>query len=160
TGAPASTPLGLGVTLTGDHVGTPAYMAPEQRGGGAVTAKADQYAFCVALHEALVGTRPVEGEPIAPEAPRFLRRLLARRLARDPDARHPSMDELLDDLARDPARTARRAALVIGVAAVVGALGWAAVARRGPSCSPSVATARLADAWSPARKDAVHAAFS
>lgn len=38
--------------------GTPAYMAPEQRTGGAVTMLSDQYGFCVALGEALTGARP------------------------------------------------------------------------------------------------------
>lgn len=35
--------------------GTPAYMAPEQRRGEAGDARADQFAFCVTLHEALIG---------------------------------------------------------------------------------------------------------
>jgi serine/threonine-protein kinase len=41
--------------LDGEHdvAGTPAYMAPEQRRGERVDARADQYAFCVALWEAL-----------------------------------------------------------------------------------------------------------
>ncbi|HKE17312.1 MAG TPA: serine/threonine-protein kinase [Kofleriaceae bacterium] len=47
------------LTATGAAVGTPAYMAPEQRSGRApVGARADQYSYCVALHEALCGARP------------------------------------------------------------------------------------------------------
>lgn len=38
--------------------GTPAYLAPEQRAGKPCDALADQYAFCVSLHEALVGALP------------------------------------------------------------------------------------------------------
>jgi serine/threonine protein kinase len=41
------------LTPAGATVGTPAYMAPEQRDGQEVDARADQYAFCVALSEAL-----------------------------------------------------------------------------------------------------------
>ena len=47
--------LGVQLTETGTQLGTVGYMAPEQAGAGEVTAKADQYAFCVALWEALWG---------------------------------------------------------------------------------------------------------
>src|SRR5262249_34290905 len=47
-----------GITRTGSVLGTPAYMAPEQWTGGTVGPAADQFAFCVALWEALAGTRP------------------------------------------------------------------------------------------------------
>ena len=39
-------------------LGTPAYMAPEQRAGGVVDARADQFSYCMALWEALHGSRP------------------------------------------------------------------------------------------------------
>ncbi|HKD42693.1 MAG TPA: serine/threonine-protein kinase, partial [Myxococcaceae bacterium] len=45
-------------------VGTPGYTAPEQLRGEAIDARADQYAFCVALYEALLGERPFEGKTL------------------------------------------------------------------------------------------------
>src|SRR5690606_13010853 len=41
--------------------GTLAYMPPEQRAGRHLDARADQFAFCVTLHEALTGRLP-DGE--------------------------------------------------------------------------------------------------
>ena len=45
-------------TVSGFVAGTPAYMAPEIVAGSAADARSDQYAFCVAMYEALVGERP------------------------------------------------------------------------------------------------------
>ncbi|HEX8113371.1 MAG TPA: serine/threonine-protein kinase, partial [Kofleriaceae bacterium] len=60
TAGGSSSPL-AGLTVTGSLLGTPAYMAPEQWSGGAVTPATDQFAFCVALWEALAGQRPYPG---------------------------------------------------------------------------------------------------
>jgi eukaryotic-like serine/threonine-protein kinase len=97
---PASDPRALSaITKTGSVIGTPAYMAPEQRTGAAVTAKSDQYSFCVALAEALLGHRPQYPADIDIEATSAtpLPVLLALRtgLAQAPEARHASMDDLL-----------------------------------------------------------------
>src|SRR5207249_4535271 len=105
------------LTSDGAIVGTPDYMAPEQREGRAVDARADQYAFCLALSRALGG-----GDAAMP---RWLRPLAQRGLAADADARHPSMDALLAALARGPLVTPRRAlalAAAVAVAAGVAAL--------------------------------------
>ena len=141
--AASSTLLGSKLTHTGQMLGTPAYMAPEQRAGGVVTAAADQYAFCVALDEALAGSG----------APRFLAQLIARGKRRDPSQRYPSMRALLVELVREPARTRQRVALIAAAVALIlaaVALVLAAVRMRDhwapPACGASKAE-RLTRAW-------------
>jgi WD40 repeat protein/serine/threonine protein kinase len=112
------------LTETGTIVGTPAYMAPEQHDGTRVDARCDQFAFCVALWEALYGKRPFPGVSVAelvaslkenriqsptdPDVPPWLNRVILRGLAIEPGARWPSMRELLVALSRDPQRVRRR----------------------------------------------------
>jgi serine/threonine protein kinase len=50
----------LNFTATGTLVGTPYYMAPEQHEGVPADTRADVYAFCVSLFEAVYGERPFE----------------------------------------------------------------------------------------------------
>jgi len=105
----------VGRTATGSLLGTPAYMAPEQWCGGAITPATDQFAFCVALWEAIAGDRPYRGSsaealraqiargPAAIDArhiPHRMRDPLCRGLDPDPARRWPSMAALLQQLAR------------------------------------------------------------
>jgi predicted Ser/Thr protein kinase len=115
--------------------GTPAYMAPEQWRGAPADVRTDQYSFCVALHEAIYGSRPVRGHvgpapdtlPLRATArvPPLVGRVIARGLEPTPDSRWPSMEALVGALreARRPFRTrtlVAAAALLLLTAAVWG----------------------------------------
>ena len=130
-------------TKTGAILGTPAYMAPEQWNGGPVTPATDQFAFCVALWEALAGQRPFRGGSMDElrtgvlagpaqlddnAVPRPLRAILLRGLAVDPAKRWPSMDALLAAL---QSRTHRRRRW--GLALVAGTVAYLIVRAVEPS---------------------------
>lgn len=133
------------VAGAGARVGSPAYMAPEQHRGEPASAAADQFAFCVALHEALYGTRPFAGAshdelasavlagrvvdpPRNARVPPWLRTVIVRGLRVDPQARFASMDALAAALGRDPTR-ARRTWIAVAALAGVAGIGLARHAR-------------------------------
>jgi tetratricopeptide (TPR) repeat protein/predicted Ser/Thr protein kinase len=129
--------------------GTRGFMAPEIVAGAAVTPAADQYSFCVALARSLEPT----GEP-----PRWIARALARGRSDEPAARYPSMELLLHDLARDPARRRRRAGVAAGVLLAFGAVVFAAGQRtreRSDELAACDDTAReIETSWPRAERDA------
>jgi eukaryotic-like serine/threonine-protein kinase len=161
--AKPATPPAL-VTATGALVGTPAYMAPEQLSGQRADPRADQFAFCVALAEALQGARPftknsaevVRAGPSLRTTPR-LARVLQRGLSLEPAARFASMQTLLEALAPPASRTSTR---VLPVAALVMALlaGAAFVRQRSMLCASG--PDRVASVWSRDRQERLRAHFS
>jgi serine/threonine protein kinase len=128
------------LTASGQLVGTPLYMPPEQLRGGAVTARSDQFALCVCLWEALVGTRPFQtagtiaalvtamrDRPGLPVRRRSLLAVLARGLDPDPEQRWPDLPALLRAL--DRVRRRRLAAIAIAVVAALVAIAALVAAR-------------------------------
>jgi serine/threonine-protein kinase len=130
--------------------GTPEYMAPEQVSGDAVDGRADLYALGCVLYEMLAGARAFEGSSVVVmgkqlrEAPRPLRArapsrpipraveaVVARAMAKSPDARFPSasaMRAALEGALRAPSRRRERIRRLASAGVTCGAMIVAAIA--------------------------------
>ena len=100
---------GSGPTQTGEVLGTPHYLSPEQALGEPATGASDLYALGVVAHEMLTGRRPFDkGTPVATalaqvhdpppplpaNVPKGLRRLVEQCLCKRPEDRPSSAREL------------------------------------------------------------------
>jgi tetratricopeptide (TPR) repeat protein/predicted Ser/Thr protein kinase len=163
------------LTASDAVLGTPGYMAPEQFNSAVpLGPRVDQFAFGVALHEALVGVRPFgdipnwvasAGDRVAipanREVPRWLRRVLGRLVALEPTERYPDMRTVADALEHGLglARARRRWALgLVGAGAAVAIGVGVGTSSRPTPCSDAAAAA--AAMWTPARREALAAAFT
>ena len=173
----SSSQLSAPLTRVGSLVGTPAYMAPEQRGGVAVDERADQFSFCVALYEGLYGNRPFSGDNIFAleeakasgridpprrkvRVPQVIHRALLRGLSPDPEARWPSMGDLLAAIERPLRRDRRRLLLAGGLALATAAAAVAVTRAADDAALCSGAAEALAPTWGPPQREALAAAFA
>ena len=143
----------VSLTQTGQVVGTPQYLSPEQAEGRPTTAASDIYSLGVVLYECLAGRRPFDGgSPIAialahvrdepPElpadVPAHLRETVAVALRKDPQQRFASVADMAAALRGGPVPGAAAVATgspdpdaptaVVGAAGALAGAGVAAAA--------------------------------
>jgi serine/threonine protein kinase/beta-lactam-binding protein with PASTA domain len=106
------------MTEAGSIVGTAQYLSPEQARGSGVDQRSDLYSLGIVLYELLTGTVPFNGDTpveiamkhlsqtpelpsvLRPDLPREVDLVVTRALAKDPDDRYQSAEEMDADLER------------------------------------------------------------
>src|SRR5207302_8638340 len=106
------------MTEAGSIIGTAQYLSPEQARGAPVDQRSDIYSVGIVLYEMLTGTVPFTGEtpleiamkhlsevPVPPselrdDVPDDLDLVVLRALAKDPEDRYQTAEEMNADLAR------------------------------------------------------------
>lgn len=117
-GTPVSDSQASDLTLEGEVMGTPSYMAPEQAAGklNEVDERSDIYSLGAVLYEIVAGEAPYKGKSakdvlssvlserprqiniLAPDAPPELAALVMRTLAREPDDRFQNARDLAEQV--------------------------------------------------------------
>jgi serine/threonine-protein kinase len=149
------------LTKVGEVLGTPLYMSPEQCTGGKIDNRSDIYSLGCVLYESLTGSTPFTGKSslvtmmlhqnqtaptlregsLGQKFPEALETIVAKMLAKDPDARYSSCMAIAQDLeylkrgetskirpGTEPAKTkasTQRTSILLACA-IVGAIGLGA----------------------------------
>jgi WD40 repeat protein/predicted Ser/Thr protein kinase len=118
---------GLGLTRTGQVLGSPGYAAPEQALGGDADVRSDVYGLGALLYHLITGRPPFQGptldailmqlrddDPVSPRrltpsVPRDLETICLQCLRKDPARRYASASEVAADLGRFLTNTPLRA---------------------------------------------------
>jgi len=142
------------LTATGLSIGTPAYMSPEQAGGGgAIDGRSDLFSLGALLFEMLTGVPPFKAptlqgliaklltEPapsvrsLRADVPKAMAAAVSRALEKDPDHRFESAQGFRDALSPPRARRPKRglflaaAVMVVSTLAILGITAWRSVRR-------------------------------
>jgi serine/threonine protein kinase len=135
---PADLSQTMGVTQPGTIMGSPAYMSPEQAQGRPTDARSDIFSFGAVLYEMFAGRRAFSGDSVAStlgailyrdpaplNAPPALNAIVLKCLAKSPDARYQTANDLQQALERaspgsdsSVVQLVRRNALMVAVAAI------------------------------------------
>ncbi|MGC8863621.1 MAG: protein kinase domain-containing protein [Armatimonadota bacterium] len=100
------------ITQDGQVFGTPSYMSPEQVAGKPIDHRSDIFSLGVLMYEMLAGKKPFTGDsvvtitynimnmepPPPPGAPPYMVGIIRKAMAKDPNMRYQSVEELADDL--------------------------------------------------------------
>ncbi len=107
------------LTGSGEMMGTPDYISPEQVKGETTNAQSDLYSAGIILYELLTGDVPFKGDTaiskvvarlqvkptpprtLNPQIPPYLERIILKLMEVDPDLRYKTAEEVLQDLERE-----------------------------------------------------------